>query len=207
MTTTSPRLVVLISGNGSNLQAILDACSSGELPASVVSVISNKADAYGLTRARNAGVEATYFAKVENESRRDYDTRLADEVTNRQADYIILAGWMRILTSAFLNQFPNRVINLHPALPDTFPGTHAIERAYGAYQRGEIEHTGVMVHLVPDEGVDNGPVLATEIVPMHQTDTLESLEARVRETEHTLLVKTIKTLLTKSVSSSVYPLL
>lgn len=206
MTTTSSRLVVFISGNGSNLQAILDACASGELSASVVSVISNKADAYGLTRARNAGVEATYFAKVENESRNEYDARLADLVATKQPDYIILAGWMRILSSFFLSSFPNQVINLHPALPNTFPGTHAIERAYEAHERGEIEHTGVMVHLVPDEGVDNGPVLAAEIVPMHQTDTLESLEARVHETEHTLLVKTIKTLLTKSVSSSVYPL-
>jgi phosphoribosylglycinamide formyltransferase 1 len=189
------RLVVLISGNGSNLQAILDACASGELPASVVSVISNKPDAYGLTRAQNAGVEAIYFAKLENESRRDYDTRLANCVTAKLPNYIILAGWMRILTSAFLDQFPNRVINLHPALPDTFPGTHAIERAYQAYQRGEIKHTGVMVHLVPDEGVDDGPVLATEIVHIHSDDTVKSLEDRVHETEHILLVNTLKILL------------
>lgn len=193
---TSPsRLVVLISGNGSNLQAILDACSSGELPASVVSVISNKADAYGLTRARNANVEAIYFAKQENESRRDYDARLADEVASKQADYIVLAGWMRILSSAFLASFPNRVINLHPALPGTFPGTHAIERAYEAYQHGEIEHTGVMVHLVPDEGVDDGPVLAMEKVPICKDDTLETLETRVHDTEHQLLVNTLKKIL------------
>ena len=200
------RLVVLISGNGSNLQAILDACASGELAASVVAVISNKADAYGLTRARNAGMEAIYFAKQENESRRDYDTRLADEVTSKQADYIVLAGWMRILSSAFLSNFPNRVINLHPALPGMFPGTHAIQRAFEAYQRGEIDHTGVMVHLVPDEGVDNGPVLATEIVSINKEDTLETLEARVHQTEHSLLLNTIKSLLNKSVSPSVYPL-
>ena len=186
------RLIVLISGSGSNLQAILDACASGELPASVVSVISNKADAYGLTRARNAGVEAIYFARRENESRRDYDARLADEVTSKQADYIILAGWMRILSSSFLSSFPNRVINLHPALPGTFPGTHAIQRAFESYQRGEITHTGVMVHLVPDEGVDNGPVLAPEIVPIHKDDTLESLETRVHQTEHRLLVHALK---------------
>ena len=98
---------------------------------------------------------------------------------------------MRILTSSFLSHFPNRVVNLHPALPDTFPGTHAIERAFEAYQRGEIEHTGIMVHLVPDEGVDNGPVLATEIVPINKDDTLETLEIRVHETEHKLLVKTL----------------
>jgi len=193
------RLVVLISGNGSNLQAVLDACASQVLPASVVSVISNKAVAYGLTRAKNADVEAIHFAKLENESRRDYDTRLADYVTIKQPDYVILAGWMQILSSAFLSSFQNRVINLHPALPEMFPGTHAIERAYEAYQRGEINHTGVMIHLVPDEGVDDGPVLATEIAPIHPNDTLESLEARVHKIEHNLLVSTLKTLLQESI--------
>ena len=192
------RLVVLISGNGSNLQAILNACNSGELNAQVISVISNKADAYGLTRAQNAGVEAIHFARQLNESRQEYDKRLADYVTTRLPDYVILAGWMRILTSSFLSHFPNRVVNLHPALPGTFPGTHAIERAFEAYQRGEIQHTGIMVHLVPDEGVDNGPVLATEAVPIHKDDTLESLETRVHQTEHKLLVNTIKELVATS---------
>ena len=190
--TNPSHLVILISGTGTNLQAILDACASGELAATVVSVISNKADAYGLTRAHNAGVEAIYFPKQENESRRDYDARLAAYVTTCLPDYVILAGWMRLLTSAFLDCFPNRIINLHPALPGLFPGTHAIQRAFEAYQRGEIEHTGVMVHLVPDEGVDNGPVLASEIVPIHPSDTLESLEERVHQTEHRLLVSTIQ---------------
>lgn len=191
------RLVVLISGNGSNLQAILDACTSGELPASVVCVISNKADAYGLIRAKDAGVEAIHFAKLANETRQEYDKRLANYVTTKQPDYIILAGWMRILSSAFLSSFPNKVINLHPALPDTFPGTHAIERAFEAYGRGEIDHTGVMVHLVPDESVDNGPVLATEIVSINKEDTLETLEARVHQTEHGLLVDILKRMVSK----------
>ena len=196
------RLVVLISGNGSNLQAILDACASGELTASLVCVISNKADAYGLVRAKNAGVEAIHFGKLATETRQEYDQRLADYVTTKQPDYIILAGWMRILSSAFLSSFPNKVINLHPALPDTFPGTHAIERAFEAYQRGEIEHTGVMVHLVPDEGVDNGPVLGTEIVSINKEDTLETLEARVHQTEHVLLVNTLKKILEEKVTRS-----
>jgi len=204
--TALPRLVVLISGNGSNLQAILDACNSGELNAQVVSVISNKSDAYGLIRAKNTGVEAVQFPKSQNESRQEYDKRLSNYVTTKQPDYIILAGWMRILSSSFLSSFPNKVINLHPALPNTFPGTHAIERAFEAFQRGEIDYTGVMVHLVPDEGVDNGPVLATEIVAILKEDTLETLETRVHQTEHRLLINTIKSLLKKSVSSSVYPL-
>lgn len=190
---------MLISGNGSNLQAILDACKSGELNAKVVSIISNKADAYGLTRARNEGIEAIYFAKQPNESRQEYDTRLAAYVSTCLPDYVILAGWMRILSSSFLSSFPNKVINLHPALPETFPGTHAIERAFEAYGRGEIDHTGVMVHLVPDEGVDNGPVLATEVVSINKEDTLETLEARVHQTEHRILVQTIKNLLTDKI--------
>jgi len=186
------RLVVLLSGNGSNLQAILDACGNQVLPASVVCVISNKADAYGLTRASKAGLEAVYIPKLETESRREYDARLADCIATKLPDYIVLAGWMRILTSAFLDRFPNRVINLHPALPATFPGTHAIERAFKAYQCGEIDHTGVMVHFVPDEGVDDGPVLATEIIPIRPTDTLDSLEVHIHEVEHKLLVEALK---------------
>jgi len=200
--TALPRLVVLISGNGSNLQAILDACRSGELNAQVATVISNKADAYGLIRAKNAGVEAFHFAKLTTETRQEYDKRLADYVTTKQPDYIILAGWMRILSSSFLSSFPNKVINLHPALPDTFPGTHAIERAFEAYGCGEIDHTGVMVHLVPDEGVDNGPVLATEIVPIYKDDTLQTLETRVHEIEHRLLVNTLKKILEEKVTRS-----
>jgi len=195
------RLVVLISGNGSNLQAILDACASGELLASVVSVISNKADAYGLVRAKDAGVEAIHFAKQGDESRNEYDARLAELILTKQPDYVVLAGWMRILTSSFLSHFPNRVVNLHPALPGTFPGTHAIERAFEAYGRGEIQHTGIMVHLVPDEGVDNGPVLATEIVSINKDDTLETLEAHVHQAEYRVLVQTLKNLLTDNVRS------
>ncbi len=104
----------------------------------------------------------------------------------------MLAGWMRILSSAFLERFPNRVVNLHPALPGTFPGTHAIQRAFEAYQSGQIEHTGVMVHLVPDEGVDSGPVLNQRIVPILPEDTLETLETRIHAVEHALLVETLR---------------
>lgn len=186
------RLVVLISGNGSNLQAILDACASGELPASVVAVFSNNADAYGLVRAYEAGIKAIHFPKLESESRSDYDTRLAEDILTYAPNYIVLAGWMRILTSTFLNHFPNRVINLHPALPNTFPGTHAIERAYEAFQRGEITQTGVMIHLVPDEGVDDGPVLAKQEINFIQNESLQDFEIRVHQVEHELLVNTLK---------------
>lgn len=186
------QLVVLISGGGSNLQAILDACAVGELNAQVAAVISNQADAYGLERARRAAVPALVLPKPKEQDRRAYDAQLADQVAAYSPDWVILAGWMRLLSSEFLNRFPARVINLHPALPGCFPGTHAIERAYEAFQRGEIDHTGVMVHLVPDEGVDNGPVLACVDVPILPDDTLETLETRVHTTEHTLLVNTIQ---------------
>ena len=158
----SARLVVLISGNGSNLQAILDACAREELPASVVAVISNKPDAYGLTRAQNAGCRDCLSQNSTANPAAITIPVSPPWSSTYEPDYVILAGWMRLLSSNFLILFQNRVINLHPALPGTFPGTHAIERAYEAFQRGEIDRTGVMVHLVPDEGVDDGPVLATQ---------------------------------------------
>ncbi|MEQ1872838.1 MAG: phosphoribosylglycinamide formyltransferase [Ilumatobacteraceae bacterium] len=188
------RLVVLVSGNGSNLQAILDGCSSGELGAQVVAVISDQPDAYGLERAARADVPAIARPKLKAQDRAAYDTELASLIASFDPDWVVLAGWMRLLSSNLLDRFPNRVINLHPALPGTFPGTHAIERAFQAHRRGEIEHTGVMVHLVPDEGVDSGPVLAEEIVGIEPNDTLETLEAKVHSVEHRLLVKTLHSL-------------
>ena len=106
-------------------------------------------------------------------------------------DLIVLAGWMHVLSPAFLDRFPLRVLNLHPALPCQFLGTHAIERAYEAFQRGEIDHTGVMVHWVVPE-VDAGPVVASAEVPVYPTDTLDDLEARIHAMEHRLLVDAIR---------------
>ncbi len=185
-------LVVLVSGYGSNLQAILDAARLGIIPARVCAVISNKADAYGLERARLAGLPAIAQVFQKGQERAEYDRRLADLVGSYHPDWVVLAGWMRILSAAFLERFPNRVVNLHPALPGMFPGTHAIQRAFAAYQSGQIEHTGVMVHLVPDEGVDSGPVLNQRVVKIFPEDTLETLETRIHIVEHTLLVETLK---------------
>jgi phosphoribosylglycinamide formyltransferase 1 len=192
MITQPARLALLISGNGSNLQAVLDACQSGHLPAKVVVVVSNKADAYGLERAKMAGVPSAALVKPKEQDRRVYDAKLAQFVAKYQPDWVVLAGWMRILSASFLDEFPQQVINIHPALPGCFPGTHAIQRAYEAYQRKEIKSTGVMVHQVPDEGVDNGPVLGQEVVPIMAEDTLETLESRVHQCEHRLLVKTLQ---------------
>ncbi|BCX02136.1 MAG: phosphoribosylglycinamide formyltransferase [Candidatus Roseilinea sp.] len=187
------RLVVLISGYGSNLQAILDACRRGELPARVVAVISNKADAFGLQRAIDAGVPAIPlpFYKDLHLDRAGYDEVLAEVIEQHRPDLIVCAGWMRILSPAFVRRFAGKIINLHPALPGMFPGTRSIEAAFQAFQRGEIRHTGVMVHYV-DEGVDTGPVIATRDVPIYPTDTLKDLEQRMHEAEHELLVAAIR---------------
>ena len=190
------RLVVLASGNGSNLQALLDASQSGELDATIVAVISNNADASALTRATSSGAAAVIVAAEPGEPRTAFDARLADACAEFSPDYVVLAGWMRLLSMAFLSNFPQRVVNLHPALPGEFPGTHAIKRALQAHQRLGLGRTGAMVHFVPDEGVDNGPVIATVEVPIELDDTLESLEQRVHTAEHALLVKAIQQLVT-----------
>jgi phosphoribosylglycinamide formyltransferase-1 len=188
------RLVVLASGNGSNLQAIIAACADGRLPAGVVAVVSDHADAYALVRAGTAGIPAVHVGRNPGEARADYDARLADVVAGFGPDLVVLAGWMRILTMSFLGWFPDRVVNLHPALPGELPGTHAIERAWQEALAGERTATGVMVHLVPSESVDDGPVLGATTVPIRPDDTLESLTARVHDAEHELLIATLATL-------------
>src|SRR5215203_312984 len=188
------RLVVLASGNGTNVQALLDACADGTLPAAVVAVVSDQPDAGALARAGAAGVPAVHVGRNPGEPRGDYDARLADVVAGFGPDLVVLAGWMRILTMSFLGWFPDRVVNLHPALPGELPGTRAIERAWDEARAGTRTATGVMVHLVPDEDVDAGPVLATATVPIHPDDTVESLAARVHRAEHELLVSTLTTL-------------
>jgi phosphoribosylglycinamide formyltransferase-1 len=192
------RLVVLVSGSGSNLQAILDACQDGRLPARVEAVISNLPEAYALERARAGRIPGLVLTTIKGQKRPEYDRQLAELVASFHPDWVVLAGWLRILTCTFLECFPSRVVNLHPALPGAFPGIHAIERALHAFQAGLISETGVMVHLVPDEGVDSGPLLACRVVPILPTDTLETLETRMHAVEHELLVNT----LTKLVSTS-----
>ncbi|MCB0201327.1 MAG: phosphoribosylglycinamide formyltransferase [Anaerolineae bacterium] len=186
------RLVVMISGNGTNLQALIDASQSGKLDARIVAVFSNRADAFGLVRAEQAGIPAVTFPltpyKQAGRPRNDYDGDLARLVAAFQPDLIVLAGWMLILSPLFLSRFPGQVINLHPALPGQFPGTHAIERAYAAFQRGEIDHTGVMVHWVIPQ-IDAGEVLASVPVAIEAGDTLQELETRTHATEHRLIVE------------------
>lgn len=186
------RLAVLISGSGSNLQAILDAIQARYLDAQVVLVVSNRREAFGLQRAEKAGIPTRYHPlkpyRDAGRSREEYDADLAALVREASPDWVVLAGWMHILSQAFLRHFPYRVVNLHPALPGQFPGATAIADALAAFQSGQIKKTGVMVHLVPDEQVDRGPVIASEEVPIYATDTLESLTNRMHQAEHRVLV-------------------
>ena len=189
------RLVVLVSGSGTNLQALLDATAQQQLEAEVVAVFANKKKAFGLTRAEQAGVPTVYFPLKPyldtSRSRSEFDADLAERVSTFTPDLIVLAGWMLVLSPAFLDRFPNRVINLHPALPDTFPGTEAIRRAFEAYHRGEIDHSGCMVHYAVPE-VDAGPVITQEVVPIHPSDTLDSFEARLHAAEHRIIVEAVR---------------
>jgi formyltetrahydrofolate-dependent phosphoribosylglycinamide formyltransferase len=196
------RIAIRISGFGSNQQAIMDAVADGCLPGvEVALVVSNRKEAYGIQRAIQHGVPVVYFPLApytkSGRPRRQYDADLAAIIQSLGVTWIVQAGWMHVFSAAFLDHFSNRVVNLHPALPGTFPGTHGIERAFEAFRQGQITHTGVMVHLVPDEGVDVGPVVAQEIVLIQPDDTLETLETRIHAVEHRLLVQALSDLLCK----------
>lgn len=180
-------LGVLISGRGSNLQAILDAIESGKLDARVRLVISNKKKAAGLERARDAGVPTSVIPHKDFAQREDFDRALVKELRDAGVAWVVLAGFMRILTPAFLDGFPHRVVNIHPALCPAFPGVDAQAQAlaYG------VRVTGCTVHLV-DQGVDTGPILAQAAVAVRDDDTRESLAHRLLVYEHRLLVTVLQ---------------
>jgi formyltetrahydrofolate-dependent phosphoribosylglycinamide formyltransferase len=197
------RLVVLASGSGTNLQALLDAVDDGRLDAEIVAVYVNRRGAYARVRAEEAGIThdfvplQPYLEGLDDgrDGRLAYDRDLAARVAAHQPHLVVLAGWMHLFTAAFMDEVGVDVVNLHPALPGTFPGAHAIDDAWEAHLADGLDHTGVMVHLVPDEGVDDGPVLASEEVPILPGDTRDSLETRIHEVEHRLLVEAVAGLL------------
>lgn len=199
------RVIVMISGGGSNLQALIDAVQAGTLQAMIAAVFSNRKAAYGLERARAAGIPTQYMAlkpyREAGKSREDYDADLAARVAAYKPDLIVLAGWMHIFSPAFLDRFPQRVINLHPALPGQFPGTDAIRRAFEASQRGEVDHSGVMVHYAIPE-VDAGAVIVQRQVPIQPDDTLDSFESRMHATEHEVIVEAVRLCLAKIASEA-----
>jgi phosphoribosylglycinamide formyltransferase 1 len=179
-------LGVLISGRGSNLQAILDAIAAGHLDARVRLVVSNRPGVEGLARAERAGVPTCVIAHRDFADRAAFDAALAAALGDAGASWIVLAGFMRLLTSTFLDAFPHRVINIHPSLLPAFPGVDAQRQAI---ERG-VRITGCTVHLV-DAGTDTGPILAQAAVPVLDGDDPGALAARILGFEHALLVRVL----------------
>ena len=186
----SRTLGVLISGRGSNLQAILDAIADGRLDGRVGVVVSNKADAHGLERAKNAGVPTAVLSHKDYASREAFDEAVLARLQEHDVDVVCLAGFMRILSPVLVRAFPNRVLNIHPSLLPAFVGLHA--------QRQALEHgvkvSGCTVHLV-DEELDHGPILLQATVPVEEGDSEESLSARILEQEHRLYPEAIQLIL------------
>ncbi|KAJ1862385.1 phosphoribosylglycinamide formyltransferase [Coemansia sp. RSA 2703] len=197
----SKKIVVLISGSGTNLQALIDAQQRDSLGGHIALVVSNRTSALGLTRATTAGIP-TYTQTLrafrdQGKTREDYDLELATRVSEYTPDLVVLAGWMHILSPAFIDRFNGRIINLHPALPGELEGAHAIDRAYDEFKRGVRSRTGVMVHYVIPE-VDKGEPIVTQEVPCQEGDSLEDLEARIHAVEHQLLPRAVRLVLEPS---------
>lgn len=173
------RIAVLASGRGSNLKAILKAVKSGEIAAGVTLVISDRADAPALEIAKNGGVQALYIDPQGYTSRESYDQVLINSLKANDIDLIVLAGFMRLLSPLFVQTFPLQILNIHPSLLPAFPGTDGIEQAFNY----GVKVTGCTVHFV-DEGLDSGPVVLQEAVPIIQRETVETLQQRIQAVEH-----------------------
>jgi phosphoribosylglycinamide formyltransferase-1 len=185
-----PRIGILISGRGSNLQSIIDAISAGDLEASIAVVISNRADAQGLDRARAAGIDALHLNPRDYADRDAYDRAIVDALTARGVALVCLAGFMRLVGQPLLDAFPQRILNIHPSLLPAFPGLDA--------QRQALEHgvhvTGATVHLVTSE-LDGGPIVLQAAVPVLPGDTVDTLSARVLVEEHRIYPEAIRIVL------------
>jgi phosphoribosylglycinamide formyltransferase-1 len=172
-------IVVLISGSGSNLQAIIDACSSGFIPGNISAVLSNKANAYGLVRASDAGIKTQVVDHKAFASRQQYDQALLAAIDQYQPDLVVLAGFMRILTPAFVRHYAGRLLNIHPSLLPKYQGLNTHQRAIEAQDK---EH-GCSVHFVTEQ-LDGGPVVLQAKVPVFSDDDISALAERVHEQEH-----------------------
>lgn len=178
---------VLISGSGTNLQAIIDAIDTENLPVRVVHVISSRPDAQGIERARKAGISVTALNREVYADPIAADQRIVDEMQAAGAEYLVMAGYMRKVTPVILRAFPDRVLNLHPALLPSFKGAHAIQDAFDA----GVKVTGVTVHFA-NEDYDKGPIVAQEPVRVFENDTLDTLEARIHGVEHELYQQVLR---------------
>lgn len=181
------KIAVLISGQGNNLQAIIDACQTQQIPAEIVCVISNKANAFGLIRAQSAGIFSRVFLRNNFESNLAMDQSIADELDKFDVDLIVLAGYMKILTPEFIQRFEGKIINIHPSLLPKYPGLNTYQRALDS---GDREH-GTTVHFVNEE-VDNGAIILQAKVPIFDNDTVEVIEARTREQEYRIYPIVVK---------------
>lgn len=178
---------VLLSGSGTNLQAIVDTIARGELAAAIKVVISNRADAYGLVRARRHGIPTAVIAHTDFPSREAFEAELIQTLQAHQVELVVLAGFMRLLSPVFIRTFPQRIMNIHPALLPAFPGTHAQRQAL---ERG-VRIAGATVHFV-DEEMDHGPIVAQAAVPVYPDDTEETLSARILSQEHRIYSQAIQ---------------
>lgn len=169
---------VLVSGSGTNLQAIIDAAEQG-LPVQVVHVVSSRPDAYGIERAKDAGIPVLVLNRAVYADPKAADAAIVDTLKASGAEYVVMAGYMRMVTDVLLEAFPNRVLNLHPALLPSFVGAHAIQDAFDA----GVKVTGVTVHFANAE-YDKGPIIAQRAVSVLEDDSVEDLEARIHEVEH-----------------------
>ncbi len=192
------RIVVLISGSGTNLQAIIDACESADYPGEVVGVVSNKNDAYGLIRAQEANIETVALSHKEFESRATYDQALIAKIDMFTPDVIVLAGFMRILTPDFVQHYQGKLLNIHPSLLPKYQGLNTHQRAIDS---GDKEH-GVSVHFVTEE-LDGGPVILQAKVPVFDGDSSDDLAARVHEQEHRVYPLVVKWLCQKRLSMKI----
>lgn len=181
------RIGVLVSGSGSNLQAIMDSCREGRIDGQVVLVLADKADAYGLERARQEGVEAEFLDPDAYETKKEYSAALTERLLAKQVDLVCLAGFMRLVKKPMLDAFPNRIMNIHPSLLPSFPGLAAQQQAldYG------VKVAGCTVHFVT-AGMDEGPIIRQAVVPVLEGDSFESLRDRILEQEHRIYSESIQ---------------
>lgn len=180
------RLGVLVSGSGTNLQAIIDRIEAGDIDARIEVVVSDKEAARGLDRARHHGIEAVFLDRAAYPTPREYNAALRDTLVAHDVELVVMAGYMRLLGNEVLEAFDNRVLNLHPSLLPSFAGAHGIQEAF---EHG-VRVTGVTVHLA-NERFDEGAIIAQEPVVIDSVDTLESLEAKIHDAEHRIYPKVI----------------